>query len=52
MQSSPAEGSQLWTCQWSGDHEETVQIPHTQRVCAQDKGTTLKINLSVINQIV
>lgn len=47
MQSSPAKGSQLWSCQRSGDHEETVQVPHTQRVCAQDKGTALRINASL-----
>lgn len=40
MQSSSAKRSKLWSGQWSGDHEETVQVPHTQRVCAQNKGTT------------
>lgn len=47
MQSSAAKRSQLWSCQRSGDHEETVQVPYTQRVCTQDKGTTLTISVFV-----
>lgn len=40
MQSSPTKGSKHWSCQRSGDHEETVKVPHTTRVCIEDKGTT------------
>lgn len=38
MQPPPTEGSQLWSCERSGDHEEAFQVAYTQRVCAQNKG--------------
>lgn len=42
MQSSSAERSQLRPSQRSGNHEETVQVPHTQRVCPQNQGTLIR----------
>jgi len=47
MQSTPAQGSELWSRERSGDHEETVQVAHAQRVCTQDKGTAGSAGVSL-----
>ena len=39
MQPAPAQREQLGAREWSGDHEETVQVSHPQRVRPQDQGT-------------
>lgn len=51
MQSPPAERSKLWSRQRSGDHEEIVQVPYTQRVRTQDQGNTLCIFVSQLTFI-